>query len=202
MKILIWSLKGGVGKSHLSMAIGYEHGFVIVTNELLSPVSKIYPEGKIKVLAKNESVPELPNNVNVVYDFMGAPDDRALDTCKIVDVVIIPTTNEGTFDIQHALESINQLKAHSDKIMVVVNKTKKGDYNEVKKIINKFYEKIPVLELKHSKAISGISKTGKSIREQIKPWNKRHFEKPLEQLDLIVQEIERIKHYNLTKETK
>lgn len=196
MKILIWSLKGGVGKSHLSMAIGLEHGFVIVTNELLSPVAKIYPAGKIKTLAKNESVPVLPDSVNVVYDFMGAPDDRALNTCKIVDTVIIPTTNEGTFDIQHALESINQLKDYKHKILVVVNKTQAGDYEEVKNIINKFYPSVPVFELKYSKAISGISKTGKSISGQMNFWNKRHFSKPLEQINLIMQELGRIQANN------
>lgn len=196
MKLLIWSLKGGVGKSHLSMAIGYEYGFVIVTNELLSPVAKIYPAGKIKTLSKNELVPELPSNVNVVYDFMGTPDDRALDTCKIVDVVIIPTTNDGAFDIQHALESINQLKDYKHKILVVVNKTQLGDYDEVKKIINEFYPLLPVLELKYSKAISGISKTGKSISSQMNPLNKRHFIRPLEQIDLIMKELERIKNNN------
>ena len=44
MKLLIWNLKGGQGKTSLSLAIALEKGFYVLTNDVHSPIDEILPD--------------------------------------------------------------------------------------------------------------------------------------------------------------
>ena len=49
MKIVVWNLKGGQGKTVLSMAIAMLEGFYVVTNDIHSPIDEVLGEDSICV---------------------------------------------------------------------------------------------------------------------------------------------------------
>jgi MinD superfamily P-loop ATPase len=46
MKLTIWNLKGGMGKTFIALILALLHKLCVVTNDTYSPIDKILPKGK------------------------------------------------------------------------------------------------------------------------------------------------------------
>lgn len=66
MKIVIWNLKGGQGKTVLALSLAMLKGFYVVTNDVRSPIDEILLEGRAHRMGINESLPDVPDNVNLI----------------------------------------------------------------------------------------------------------------------------------------
>lgn len=163
MRILTFSLKGGTGKSTIALNWALTLGWGVVTNDLYSPVDRVLPKERVLKLQRDQPLPSLPKEFEVVYDFGGYVDDRVVQAMQDATTVIVPTTNAYA-DLQVALETIKEVEAINARILVVANKAGRGDLEAVQAVIGRFFAH-PVLPLKATKALSRIYATKRPLSE-------------------------------------
>lgn len=169
MIICVDNLKGGLGKSTLSVILALETGAGVITNDLYSPIDKALPPGRCIKMDRDDVLDGLAQDKKkrkVILDFGGYADRRMLDAIKLADVVVVPTVNAFA-DVQVTLRTIKEIARHNRKILVVVNRAKSGDLDEVRDIIHGTVGKYPVLPLKTSTALAGLYLNPKPISQLV-----------------------------------
>jgi MinD-like ATPase involved in chromosome partitioning or flagellar assembly len=168
MLIVVDNLKGGQGKSTLSVALALETGAGIITNDLYSPIDKALPKRCIKMDRKDalDDLEEKKRTRKIILDFGGYADPRMVDAIKLADVVVIPTINAFA-DVQVSIRTIQEVARYNRKILVVANRAKPGDLEEVRAAIHGTVGKYPVLPLKSSKALAGLYLDPKPISQLV-----------------------------------
>lgn len=159
---VILCAKGGVGKSTLAMAAALETGADVVTNDLFSPVDKALPPGRCTKLKPGEMPAPSGTAKSVIVDFGGYADRRMIDLLTVANVVVIPTINAFA-DLQVTVKTIRQVATATSRILVVVNRAKPGDVEQVRAIIRETAGDFPVLPLKTSKALARLYKSQRPI---------------------------------------
>lgn len=209
-KISIFCSKGSTGKTPLAMNIFYDYGYNIGTNEPYNVIEDLVPDNKMMVVGLNETFPELPDEIDMIFDLAGAMSEDARSITSAIkqsDVVIVPINNEFKA-IKAGLHSIAEVMKYNKNIIVIatkLNKQKKDtfinnnwkeaqEYIEIKKDVQTiFKDSISVLPLKYSTAFDTIFEREKSVK-QICAEDPllRHSYRVVElQLDLIYSELER-----------
>lgn len=190
MKITIFNLKGGQGKTTISLALALQYGFAIVTNDEYSPIDKVLKKGKVKHLEQSEELPQVPDKVKLIYDFGGHPDKRVIDAVKISNWVMIPVFYESPLDMQTTIKTIREIEAYNSNIIVVVNKTQKGDLEKAQKVLKQFFN-YPIFEIKKSTSFVKMVEKKRSIRELMESSALfgYHYKAPLFQVEKIYNHI-------------
>lgn len=186
MRITVFTLKGGQGKTSISLALALLYDFLVVTNDEYSPIDKVLSKGQVKHLKQNESLPPVPADVDLIFDFGGYPDGRVLDALACSDWVIIPVIYDSPLEMQTAIKTIREIEQFNKNILLVVNRTHKGTFEAAKTILDGFV-KYPLFEVKQSTAFSKMVTEGKSIR-QLMDDNfllGYHYKVPLQQVEAI-----------------
>ena len=186
MKITIFNLKGGQGKTTISLALALSYGFFIITNDEYSPIDKILPTGYTKHLKQNEILPNVPDNISLIYDFGGYSDERLTEVLNSSNWVIIPLVYDSPLDMQVTIKTIREVEQHNKNILIVLNKAKKGDFERAEKVLNGFFN-YPILELKQSTAFVKMITQKKSLQELMKENKllKTSYKQPADQLQKI-----------------
>jgi MinD-like ATPase involved in chromosome partitioning or flagellar assembly len=190
MRILVYSFKGGTGKSTIALNWALTLDWGVITNDLYSPIDRVLEKKRVYKLQVGQPLPDLPEGVDVVYDFGGYVDDRVVKAMEDADAIIVPTTNAFA-EIQVALETIKEAERHNKRIVVVANKAGKGDLEYVQSAIGKFF-KYPVLPLKATKALTRIYSSKKSLRaaaDSLNPLDRLAYTAAADQFDAIVAAI-------------
>lgn len=169
MKIVIFNIKGGQGKTSLAINLAFALNGGVITNDIYSPLETVLPENRFVKVGLNEQFPDIEeDNAYIIYDLGGWIDVRCVKLLQEADLIIIPVINDY-INNQVALNTIEEVKKYNEKILIVANRTEKNDYNEIKTLITHFYQdQFEVLELKKSTAFSKIFTKSKSIDEIIK----------------------------------
>jgi cellulose biosynthesis protein BcsQ len=186
MKVTIFNLKGGQGKTTLSLTLALLYGFVIVTNDEYSPIEKVLPKNKTKHLKNNEALPNVPPDVDLIYDFGGHPDKRVMEASKESKWVIVPIIYESALDMQVSIKAIREIEKFNKNIIIVISKTQKGDFEKATEILSDFFQ-YPAFEIKKSSAFTKMVDTQKSIKSLMNESYlfSYHYRKPLEQIEVI-----------------
>jgi cellulose biosynthesis protein BcsQ len=186
MKITVFNLKGGQGKTTLSLSLALLYDFLIVTNDEYSPIDKVLPQGYVKHIKQGEQLPKIPDEVNVIYDFGGYPDLRVIEASKNSDWIIVPIIYKSPLDMQTAIKTVGELEKYNHKIILVINQAQKGDFEKAKKVLNEFFD-YPLFEVKNSTVFVKMVETSQSIQELVdeSPLFCYHYKKPLEQIKSI-----------------
>lgn len=123
MIISVWNMKGGVGKTHLSLALAKDLNLKYYTNEnnFLEDTTLLKDDTKIADAA--------------IFDFGGFV-DKIANYLKISDLIIVPTTRDKlallkTYETLKIIESINK------NIIIVVTKNKNHFQDETFKMLEK-----------------------------------------------------------------
>jgi cellulose biosynthesis protein BcsQ len=166
MKITIYNFKGGVGKTSIALNIALSLDMGIITNDVYSPIENILPEKQFIKLEKDDSIPEIPEGMNIIFDLGGYIDTRAIEALKQSDIVLIPVIND-LINLQVTIDFIYEIQEFNQNLLIIANRTTKDDFLNISRSIGKFYP-YPVLELKNSRVFSNLFQEKKSIRDIVK----------------------------------
>ncbi|WP_300721333.1 hypothetical protein [uncultured Brachyspira sp.] len=164
MKVVIFNIKGGQGKTSLAINLALTLDAGVVTNDIYSPLEKVLPDDQFIKVDLNSDFPDIPENNDLfIYDLGGWIDVRAIQLFKEADLIIIPMIN-NYINNQVTINTIDEIKEYNENILIIANRTKKKDYEEIKDIIQNMYgNKFPILELKETTAFDKIFLKEKSI---------------------------------------
>ena len=145
MSYVVYSIKGGVGKTTLSVQVSQMLDYTYVTNDSHSSAHNLMPEEK-GFLVSTEDYNEIPFDENVVYDFGGFKDSRINDIIKQANKIIIPTLT-SIVDVQATIATLKDVSEINKNIIIVINRTKNNNKAiELKEYleeeINKSYKNI------------------------------------------------------------
>ncbi|MBU0924020.1 hypothetical protein KKG81_03980 [bacterium] len=125
MSFVVYSIKGGVGKTTLSVQISQMLEYTYVTNDSHSSAHNLMPEEK-GFLVSSEEYEEIPFDNNVVYDFGGFKDTRIKDIIKQSKKIIIPTLT-SIVDLQATLATLKDIAEVNKNIIIVINRAKSNN---------------------------------------------------------------------------
>lgn len=190
MRIVVWNLKGGQGKTVLSLNLAMLEGAFVVTNDVHSPIDDVLGEDRALRLSMRDPLPDVPAEIPLIYDFGGYPDARIIEAAKTATHILIPLVYESPLEMQVTINAINEIERYNPNITIILNKAKAGDYERAKEVLGQFYE-YPILELKQSTAFSRSIEQKKSLQQLVdeSPLFSFHYSKPLEQLRTIIRHI-------------
>lgn len=165
-KIMIYSPKGGVGKTSLSIILQQiMKDSQIITNDQMNPYSMVLDKKMYHLVEDDQEIPSFNDyDGSLIFDFAGMIDDRIPSFVRNTkDLLILIPFNPDVVSFQSALRLFNEIKEYNENIIFVLNKSKKGDYeifsNQMKKMkINK-----SLLEVKESKLFNNIFNKGQTI---------------------------------------
>lgn len=193
MKIAVFNLKGGQGKSSIALNLALSLKFDVISNDKITKLEKILPEDNFMKIEKDQDFPDIIENLNVIYDLGGWIDNRAIKPIKEADLVIIPMINTE-MNNEVSINSINQVKQCNDNIMLIVNRSKKNDFEYMKNDVIKTYfpnDDFPIFEIMDTTAFEQMLKRKMPIQEivEVEPLLKYNYRKVNKQFNEIINFI-------------
>jgi hypothetical protein len=168
MKIVMFNLKGGQGKSSIALNLALTLNANVISNDIITQLEDVLPEDNFLKIGKDEEFPDIEEKIDLIYDLGGWIDERALKPIKEADLVIIPMMN-GIMNNKTSLNSIQQIKEYNKKILVIANKTKKNDFEIISELISMHFpeDSYPIFELKETTAFEKILEREQPIQKII-----------------------------------
>lgn len=158
MSLVVYSIKGGVGKTTLSVQISQMLDFTYVTNDSHSSAHNLMPEEK-GFLVSLEEYEEIPYDEKVVYDFGGFKDTRINDIIKKSNKILIPTLT-SIVDVQATIATLKDIIEINKNIIIIINRAKNNNKStDLKEYlleeIEKLYGKvnIPIIFVRESSVL-------------------------------------------------
>jgi cellulose biosynthesis protein BcsQ len=190
MKITINNFPGGIGKTVISTELALTLDYQVITNDVYTPLSMILDKDSLLKLQPGQDMPSLPKDVDVIFDLGGYPDQRTIKALKMSDWVIVPTETE-TGRLAITKNYIKEIIEFNKNIILIASKAETGDLEIVKKVFKKDFPKIPVFEVKKSRALPNILVEKKSVHEMVKEGGLKgyHFQGIVKQFDAILNHI-------------
>ena len=167
MKILIWTPKGGTGKTSIATALLQQIGnYQIITNDKMNPYNLILSKEQYYLLPDDRNIPVFKEDVNLIYDFGGFGDQRIPELIQQSKdlIVLIPFTPDIVI-FQSAISIFNEIKDLNNNIFFVLNRAKKGDYDTFKKQMDKMKINKTLLEIKESKLFGNMFNKQQSVSD-------------------------------------
>lgn len=165
-----FSLKGGVGKTSISLAVQLElqkkgSSVKIMTNDPVSPIGAVLNENDFVQLSQKQDFPkDLQKKGDWILDLGGYLDNRILPVLKKSKTIIIPTFTDYPSLIA-TQRSVKEIEPHNNKIILIANKTAKNDFMDTYETLRDVCGNYPVFPVKTSKAFENIYVERKAISQ-------------------------------------
>lgn len=181
MKITVYCLKGSAGKTPIATNIVLNHGYALGTNEPYNMLDQILDEESLISLKPQEAFPDFPDDINIVFDLAGVltedSQNSILSAVQQSDVVLVPIYNELKC-LNAGVNTIKELREHTDNIVVVATKLQKQkgeffkdwresrDFKNISDVLaGTVGEGLPIFPLKFSKVFDTIFEQELSIAQ-------------------------------------
>lgn len=138
MSVAVYTIKGGVGKTTLSVQASQMLDYTYVTNDAHASVHDLMDEEKSFLVSASE-FDEIPYDDGIVYDFGGFKDNRIKPILEKVNKVVIPTLTSMA-DIKGTLATIKEIAEINKNIVLVINRSKSD--NKAKELKEYLQEEI------------------------------------------------------------
>jgi len=180
MKIGVYSTKGGVGKSSIAFSIATDLGYNLYTNDMVDYLRK-YKKAKFYTI--------LRDNDNTVYDFGGFRDKKADNFVEEnLETIIVPILNDVN-SVTRALEAGRKFK-HKKVIFVINAVETKKDIEQVKMVLNHYFENPEILHLRKTNLFKSAMEKGISPKEFAeKSFHKHVYKNILTEYDKLLKRI-------------
>ncbi|MDR1926306.1 MAG: hypothetical protein LBQ13_01275 [Endomicrobium sp.] len=193
MKITIFNLKGGQGKSSIALNLALSLNFDVISNDKITKLEKILPEDNFMKIEKDQDFPNIVENLDIIYDLGGWIDERVTKPIKESDLVIVPMINTE-MNNEVSVNSVNQVKQYNENIMLIVNKSKKGDFEFMRDRIIKTYfpnDDFPIFEIMDTTAFEQMLRRKMAIKDivDVDPLLKYNYRKVNGQFNEIINFI-------------
>lgn len=179
MKISVWNLKGGVGKTHLSLALAKDLKLNYYSNE-----NNYLDNFKIThSLIEKKNLKNLKIADDSIFDFGGFP-DQISDFLTISDIVLIPLIDDE-LSILKSYETFNIVNKFNQRIIFVITR-----FNKNKEQKSKILEKTekPILFLNETNIFKKSLQENKGIIELSQDFCYKN-KKIIEQYKELIKEI-------------
>tara|TARA_Y100000389_G_scaffold196642_1_gene229935 strand:- start:22 stop:600 length:579 start_codon:yes stop_codon:yes gene_type:complete len=189
MKITIFSLKGGVGKTSISVNLALTLKYGIITNDVYTPLERVIAKESLLKLNQNQALPDLPENYDIIFDFGGYVDSRVVEAINISNYVIIPVTS-SYLDLQLAINTIEEIKKYNNNIIIVANMlSSQKDYSLIQEAMTKMEYTYPIMPIKRTASIKNIFSNKQSIESLVSKGglSKYHYQNAKSQFDDLVK---------------
>jgi cellulose biosynthesis protein BcsQ len=192
-KITVYSLKGGQGKTTIAVAVAKELDFGIITNDIYSPIEKMFSKEMVLKLEPKEPLPSAEDlsGGEIIFDFGGYLDPRVIPALEMSDYVVIVVASFDTLDAEGFVSTVVEVERHNKNIIIVLNKTTEEEAKAIKEELKKDDYHYPVFEIRKSKAFVNMIDDKKPISQYVKEGGlKGYTYKPAsEQLNKLIQYI-------------
>jgi len=207
MRIVVYSGKGGDGKTPIATNIALDRNYGIGTNEHFHIFDGFIPDDNLLAIKANEPFPDIPDDIDIVFDLAGSITENSvsiISALRQADIVIVPISNEVKALVA-GIGTIREIQRFTNNILVVATKLEKGrkeiftddwkqssEYLNIKSQVEQHLGKIPVLPLRLSKVFNAIFEQEKSIRQLMKadPLARYNYKQVSNQFDEIYQFID------------
>lgn len=210
MKIVVYSKKGGEGKTPIATAIALTLDYALASNED-NDFEDIFPEERILQITHEEEFPVIDESIDVVFDLGGVLSENSysvLSAVKQSDLVFIPISMDKK-SIKKGIETYLEVSAYNSNIVILATKVKKryGDLNlsnpdfswsqckdtkTIRSAVELGTGDTPkVIALQYSDYYSDMFSEGKTfeaLRDE-SPVQSRHIQKIIDQFSLVIDEI-------------
>lgn len=197
-KITVYSLKGGQGKTSISVALAKELEYGIVTNDTYSPLQKIFPKELLLKLEPNDALPTKEDfeGADLIFDFGGYLDERVIPALEMSDYVIIPIVGIDDLNEEGFISTVAEVAPHNNNIIVVLNRMNDEAVAEIRKDFADKGFPYPVFEIKNSKVMEVVISEGRSVSDIVRDGGlRKYFYKSVE------NQVQKLINY-ITKEIK
>lgn len=207
MKVTIYSIKGGAGKTPIATNLALELGWALATNEPDNLLEHLMDEERLMEKQSEEEFPLLPDDIDIVFDLAGHISQSAAPSItsaiKQSDLVMVPILNEAK-SLNKGAQTIVQVAAMGKPIVVLATKLEKGkgeifkDWADSKECQNiRDYIKartdmdIPIIPLKFSKAYDRIFEQDCSLSQIAanNPLLRHAFKEVVEQFQVLIDTV-------------
>jgi cellulose biosynthesis protein BcsQ len=162
MRILVTSIKGGVGKSSIASCLAVYLGSLYVTNDLISGNN-----ADENLIAPNRKrIPLVFSRIrDIVYDF-GAMysqlDSKIAHAADLCDVFVIPTLTDVR-SLKGAIQTYELLKVKETPIVIIINNfTSEKKFNAAQEYLLKQLGQVPILAIRKTTLFERFAEHGKA----------------------------------------
>ena len=192
----VFSLKGGVGKTSLSLSMCLEMEFnhldvSVISNDPVSIIEKVLGDGKGWILPQNKNFPsEINTEDDFILDLGGFLEKRIIEVIEKSKNVIIPTTPDYA-SLQATIKTLNDVKKLNENVVLVVNRIDKKEFMEIYEVLRDACGPYPVFPIKNSKSFENLQRQRKSISQMMvdEPVRKKAYGEVQKQIEKIIEHL-------------
>ncbi len=161
MRILVASIKGGVGKTAISTGLATYLNSTYITNDLVNANCS----EDIQIEANRKRIPmQYAKLQDIVYDF-GAMytqlDSKIAHAAKICDVYVIPTLTDAR-SLNGTIKTFELLNTEDKPIAIIINNfTKQKKFEDAQLLLKEKLGDIPIFAIRATTLFERIAQHGK-----------------------------------------
>ena len=122
-RLTVYNIKGGTGKTRISLNLALTLGWGIITNEQYSVMENVLPAERYIILKGQQQRLEYPEHIPLIFDLGGKEDQIAVNAMEQSRCVLVPILAEKG-DLQISLNFLQEIKEVNDNIIIIVNQNK------------------------------------------------------------------------------